>query len=321
MLELAKLDPRERPLTSTDIAFRLAPRINAAGRMDIASEVVEMFTTRDSQRARSLAEKLDRLNSDRRNTEAGVLAEIEARLKDDPSLREAGCMVLDGEGWHRGVIGILASRVVEQTGRPSLVITHENGEAHGSGRSIPGFHLLEAIESCHELFTRFGGHAHAVGFSLPSSKVPELRQRLVEYAAVHLTAESITPTLNCDAHLPLDQVTLELYAAVERLQPYGMDNEEPVFVARDVLVRGEVRVLKERHVKLQLATGDGNATISALAWRWAERFAGLGVAEGARIDIAYRIRHNEHPEYGGIEVQIEDLHLSRNDGSLTGPSG
>ena len=228
LLDLAKLDPAERPLTSTDIAFRLAPRINAAGRMDIASEVVEMFTTRDVARARSLAEKLDRLNSDRRNTEAGVLAQIETRLKGDPSLSESGCIVLDGEDWHRGVIGILASRVVEQTGRPALVITHENGEAHGSGRSIPGFHLLEAIESCHELFTRFGGHAHAVGFSLPSARVPELRQRVVEYAATHLTAESLAPTLTCDAHLSLDQITPELYVSLQCLQPHGMDNEEPL---------------------------------------------------------------------------------------------
>jgi single-stranded-DNA-specific exonuclease len=310
LLEFAKLDPRERPLTSADIAFRLAPRINAAGRMDIASEVVEMFTTRDPQRARSLAEKLDRLNSDRRNTEAGVLAEIEARLKDDPTLREAGCIVLDGEGWHRGVIGILASRVVEQTGRPSLVITHENGEAHGSGRSIPGFHLLHAIESCHELFTRFGGHAHAVGFSLPSSRVPELRQRMIAYAAMHLSAESLDQALLCDADLPLDQITPELYAALQRLQPHGMDNEEPLFLARNVLVASEVRVLKERHAKLQLNTGARNTTISALGWRWADRIAALQLVEGSRVDVAYRLRHNQHPDYGGVELEIEDLRPS-----------
>jgi single-stranded-DNA-specific exonuclease len=310
LLDLAKLDPRQRPLTSTDIAFRLAPRINAAGRMDIASEVVEMFTTRDPRRARSLAEKLDRLNSDRRNTEAGVLAEIETRLKADPALCAAGCVVLDGQGWHRGVIGILASRVVEQTGRPSMVITHENEEAHGSGRSIPGFHLLLALESCHELFTRFGGHAHAVGFSLPSSGVPELRRRLVAYAAAHLTAENVTPALICDAYLPLDRITLDLYAAIECLQPYGMDNEEPLFVARNVVVRGEVRILKERHVKLNLTTGSDNSTISALAWKWASRFTELGVTGGSTIDIAYRLRHNRHPDYGGIELEIEDLRLA-----------
>ena len=311
LLELAKLDPAERPITSTDIAFRLAPRINAAGRMDIASEVVEMFTTRDAICARSLAEKLDRLNSDRRNTEAGVLTQIEAQLSKDSSLSEASCIVIDGEDWHRGVIGILASRVVERTNRPALVITHENGEAHGSGRSIPGFHLLQALESCHELFTRFGGHAHAVGFSLPSPRVPELRQRVIEYAAAHLNAESLTPSLNCDADLRLDQITPELYAMLQRLEPHGMDNEQPLFVAQDVLVAGEPRVLKERHIKLRLATGKSNDTIAALAWRWSDRIAALGVTDGSRLDIAYRLRHNDHPEYGGVELEIEDLRLVR----------
>jgi single-stranded-DNA-specific exonuclease len=314
----AALDPSTKQITGFDVAFRLAPRINAAGRMDIASEVVEMFTTRDASRARSLAQKLDRLNSERRSTEAGVLAEIEARLKDNSSLREAACIVLDGEDWHRGVIGILASRVVELTHRPALVIAHEkisetkNGEAeaHGSGRSIPGFHLLEAIESCHDLFTRFGGHAHAAGFSLPSSRVPELRQRIVEYAAIHLTPESIEPVVISDAHLPLDQITQQLYAALERLQPYGMNNEEPLFLAQNVRVVGEVRVLKERHVKLRLATGKGDAAIPALAWRSADRIVALGIADGARIDIAYRLRLNRHPDFGGIELEIEDLRLS-----------
>src|SRR5271163_2778975 len=309
LLELAKLDPIRRRLTSTDIAFRLAPRINAAGRMDIASEVVEMFTTRDARRARSLAEKLDRLNSDRRNTEADVLAEIEARLKDDSALREARCIVLDGEGWHRGVIGILASRVVDQTSRPAIVIAHENGEAHGSGRSIPGFHLLEAIESCHELFTRFGGHAHAVGFSLPSASVPELRRRLEEYASTHLAEESLDPALLCDALLPLGQITPELYAALQRLHPTGMDNEDPLFVARGVRVAAPPLILRDRHIKLRLETGNGNATLPALAWRWADRMAALDVREGSLIDIAYRLRSNDHPEYGGIELEIEDLRL------------
>ncbi len=322
LLELADLDPatfktKKARLTSTDIAFRLAPRINAAGRMDIASEVVEMFTTRDGVRARSLAEKLDRLNADRRNTEAGVLAQIEAQLQEDPALRESPCIVLDGEGWHRGVIGILASRVVERTGRPAIVIAHETKgepgnmerEAHGSGRSIPGFHLLNAIESCHELFTRFGGHAHAVGFSLPSGRVPELRRRLVEYGAANLTEESLDPALLCDACLPLDQITPELYSALQRLHPIGMDNEEPLFVATQVRVASQPRILKECHVKLQLDTGIRDVTISALGWRWADRIAALGIAEDSLVDVAYRLRRNEHPEYGGVELEIEDLRL------------
>ncbi len=309
LMDLAKLDPSQRRLTSTDIAFRLAPRINAAGRMDIAAEVVEMFTTHDVTRAQGLAEKLDKLNSDRRDTEAAVLAQIEVLLKDDPAHREARCVVLDGEGWHRGVIGILASRVVEQTSRPAIVIAHENGEAHGSGRSVPGFHLLQAIESCHDLFTRFGGHAHAVGFSLPSTSVPELRKRMQEYAAMHLTCESLDPALQCDAYLPLDQITPELYAAVQRLHPTGMDNEDPVFIATRVQVAAEPMRLKERHMKLRLQTGKGEATIAALAWRWADRIATLGIQRGSVMDIAYRLRHNDHRAYGGIELEIEDIRL------------
>jgi single-stranded-DNA-specific exonuclease len=310
LLELAELDPAKRRLTSTDIGFRLAPRINAAGRMDIASEVVEMFTTRDAQRARELARKLDRLNADRRNTEAGVLAEIEARLKDNLALQQVSCVVLDGEGWHRGVIGILASRVVELTSRPAIVIAHENGEAHGSGRSVPGFHLLEAIESCHDLFTRFGGHAHAVGFSLPSDRVPELRGRLVAYAEKNLSAESRDPTLFCDAYLPLDRITPELYADLQRLHPTGMDNEDPIFVSLGIRVACPPRVLKERHIKLQLAIGNGEKTIAALGWRWADRSAELAIAEGSLLDIAYRLRNNDHPIYGGVELAIEDMRLA-----------
>jgi len=153
--------------------------------MDIASEVVELFTTRDPARARELALKLDQLNTDRRAAEAAVLTQIDAMLAAG-TIDQLGCLVIDGDGWHRGVLGILASRVVERTGRPALVLSHEDGEAHGSGRSIPGFHLLEALESCHDVFVRFGGHAHAVGFSLTSARVPELRERLQQHAAVRL---------------------------------------------------------------------------------------------------------------------------------------
>ena len=160
LLEVAQLDPARRPLTASDIGFRIGPRINAAGRMDIAAEVVELFLTRDHERARTLAQKLDQLNSDRRAAEKAVLDQIDVMLADG-TIDCQGCLVIDGEGWHRGVLGILASRVVERTGHPALVVSHEDGEAHGSGRSIPGFHLLEALESCHDVFVRYEiGRAH-----------------------------------------------------------------------------------------------------------------------------------------------------------------
>lgn len=308
LMEIAKLDGHlthsSKRLTSTDIAFRLAPRINAAGRMDVASDVVELFTTRDPKRAQEVAEKLELLNQDRRNTEASALAEIERRLSED-SFADSACIVIDGDGWHRGVIGILASRIVDRTAKPALVIAHENGEAYGSGRSIDGFHLLNALESCPELFTRFGGHAHAVGFSLPSDRVGALRHRLQEYAAIHLTPEMAARKLLCHAELPLTGISPVLFTWLARLQPTGMGNPEPVFVARDVLVDGAPRILKERHIKMRLS--QNGVSYSALGWDWATTVAEAGIQSGSRLDVAYRLRHNEHPEYGGLELEIVDL--------------
>ena len=180
LMQLAKI-PLDRAPTATEVGFRLAPRINAAGRMDIADDVVELLLTRDAARARELAGKLDRLNQERRASEARALDAIDRELRtladaDGEYPRE--CLILDHPDWHRGVLGILASRVVERTGRPAIIVTHADGDAHGSGRSVPGFHLLDAITAAdavdptEPLFHRFGGHAHAVGFSLPIGPAP-----------------------------------------------------------------------------------------------------------------------------------------------------
>ncbi len=176
LLETAQVSGRA--LTSGEVGFRVAPRINAAGRMDIAADVIELFSTKDAARAREIAAKLDQLNSERQEEERRILDAIAARFEEDPTLPASFCIVVDGEGWHRGVIGITATRVVERYGRPTLVVSREGEEAHGSGRSIRPFHLLNALESCAHLFTRFGGHSHAVGFSLPSARVRELRAHL-----------------------------------------------------------------------------------------------------------------------------------------------
>lgn len=312
LLATAKLDPLHKPISAMDVGFRLAPRINAAGRMDIAGEVVEMFTTRDSARAEALAQKLDALNQERRDTEAAILATIEAQI-EAPEFAESLCLVVDGEGWHRGVVGILASRILERTGKPTLIVTHDEGQAHGSGRSIDGYHLLEALETCPELFTRFGGHAHAVGFSMPSERVAALRSHLASHAAEHISLESLGSPLTYHAELPLEEVTPALYSWLRRLEPYGMGNEEPLFVARRVVVAEPVRVLKERHVKLQLTQGTRGLRISALGWHWAERVAALGITRGTTLDIVYRLRENDHPNYGGIELEIVDLKPVRED--------
>jgi len=251
LLEVAQLSGR--PLTTSEVAFRIAPRINAAGRMDVARDVIDLFSVKDEGQARLLAGKLDRLNSDRQEEEKRILDAITARFEQEPALLDAFCLVIDGDGWHRGVIGITATRVVERYGRPTLVVSRDGEEAHGSGRSIHPFHLLNALESCSELFTRYGGHSHAVGFSLPTGNLPQLCARLDAYARARLTLADFEPILEIDAELTLDQVTPELYRTVHLLEPFGSRNPEPVFSASHVRLVTPPKIVKERHAKLKLA--------------------------------------------------------------------
>ena len=319
LMELAGVTiDRERGPTATEISFRVAPRINAAGRMDVASDVVQMLLTRDAAEGRALAEKLHGMNEERRGVEAEVLLALETQMT---ALRAsetalAGCLVLDGEGWHRGVIGILASRVVERMGRPALVIVHQDGEAHGSGRSIAGFHLLDAITAAHgegDMFHRFGGHAHAVGFSLPSDRVPLLRQRLAIYAQDRVTAEMTTPTVTIDAELKAAELNADLLQLLHTLEPFGHGNHEPTFVVHGLCVAEEPRVLKERHIKLRLRGHDGTM-VDALGWSravlWPERLAVMRVTQGSVVDIAFRVSENRHPVYGGPQMEMCDLRLA-----------
>jgi single-stranded-DNA-specific exonuclease len=316
----AALDPASKQITGFDVAFRLAPRINAAGRMDVASDVIELFSTRDSHRAVELATKLERLNRERRDVEAAALAIIEARLCSDPEIATDRLLVIDGDGWHRGVIGILASRVVERTAKPALVISIEDGVAHGSGRSVDGFPLLAAIESCADLFTRFGGHAFAVGFALPAEKLPDLKRRLRDYASVHLAAREPERLLHIHAELPLDRITPVLAGWLRKLEPLGHGNPEPIFIARSARLLAPPRIMKARHLRLELAQDSPApasvaspslpasaapiASIRAVGWNLAERAMQLQLVQGSLIDLAYRIRENDHPDFGGLEIEI-----------------
>src|SRR6201987_2120087 len=264
LLEVAQISAN-RPPTSGEVGFRIAPRINAAGRMDVARDVIELFSVKDPARARELAAKLDQLNTDRQEEERKILRAVEERFTGDPTLCDAYCIVVDGDGWHRGVIGVTATRIVERYNRPTIVIAREGDEAFGSGRSIRAFHLLEALESCGKLFSRYGGHSHACGFAMPAANVPELRARLDEFARAKLTLADFDPVLDVDADLSLADVTPGLFQALELLEPYGMGNPEPVFAARGVQLTAPPRILKDKHVKLKLRAGQFAAASEELS--------------------------------------------------------
>ena len=356
LLEAAQISAN-RPPTSGEVGFRIAPRINAAGRMDVARDVIELFSVKDPARARELAAKLDQLNTDRQEEERRILKSVEERFANEAALCDAYCIVVDGDSWHRGVIGITATRIVERYNRPTVVISREGEEAFGSGRSIRCFHLLEALESCSGLFSRFGGHAHACGFSMPTANVEQLRIQLDQFARSRLTLSDFDPTLELDAELSLLDVTPELYQVLEMLEPYGMANPEPIFTARGVQLVAPPKILKEKHMKLKLRAGHvpkrgdserlsaeailatprchpdsaairrdervapvaevqspaprsdfrSKIAFDALGWHMAERIQKTPLLAGDSIDIAFCIGHNDHPDYGGLELSLKDI--------------
>ena len=344
LLEVSQLGGR--PLTTGEVGFRVAPRINAAGRMDVAADVIELFSVKDLNRARQIAGKLDRLNAERQEEERRILEAIHKKFEDEPSLLDRYCLVIDGDGWHRGVIGITATRVVERYHRPTLVVSCNGDEAHGSGRSIRPFHLLNALESCPELFTRYGGHSHAVGFSMPSALVPELGSRLDAYARTRLTPADFEPALELDSDLPLTHITPELFHLVEYLEPFGSRNPEPIFSARRVRVTAPPRILKEKHVKLRLSchaetemkqeavlaiprchpdeavipraenrqlrteNWRKSVTYDALGWHMAEAVQQAKLLPGDIIDIAFSLEYNDRAEYGGLELSLRDFRVA-----------
>jgi len=311
LMEVSGLSGLGRALSAGDVGFRLGPRINAAGRMDVARDVIELFTCKNQDRCLEIAQKLDQLNTERQNEEARIVTEIEAQLAAEPDLTGKFCMVFDGDGWHRGVVGIVASRVVEKTGRPALVVAKDGDEAHGSGRSISALHLLDALESCRELFTRFGGHAHAVGFALPSEQIPELKHRLNQFAQGKLTPEDLLPELRIDAEIPLNEATPKLLETLARMEPFGQGNPEPVFSSRNVNLLLPPRMIKDKHVKLRvnqkLDGAKGSFNYEAMGWRMAERVVAMNLKPADRLDIAFKVTMNMHPEFGGLELSLEDF--------------
>jgi single-stranded-DNA-specific exonuclease len=282
LLEVSGVKEGQIP-SARDVAFRVGPRINAAGRMASASDVIEMFLTADTERAKELASKLHDLNADRQQTEAEMVRTIFELCVEQPVTDQDAALVFAGEGWHRGVVGIVASRVVERFHRPAFVLGIENGVVQGSGRSIAVFHLLDALESMPDLFTKFGGHRQAAGLTLPADRLQEFRERFRVYAAARLTPRDFERELAIDSTIQFGEIDDQAVEDVLRLAPFGQGNPPPVFAAMDVEVVAPPDVKNEKHLFLRLK-GQGRM-VRMKAWNFADRLALF--APGAKLDIAF----------------------------------
>jgi single-stranded-DNA-specific exonuclease len=287
----------ERVPDATEVGFRIAPAINASGRMDSAGQAVKLFLTDDREEANRIARELFALNLERQTAERSIVKEIFDRCVETPVTDGDAALVLWGEGWHRGVVGIVASRIVERFHRPAIVLGVENGVAQGSGRSIAAFHLLEALEGMRDLFTKFGGHAHAAGLTLPESSLEQFRERLRGWAAERLTPEDMQPTVEIDAVIEFGAINDALWRALEQIAPFGMGNRRPLFGARNVQLAGPPQVWKEKHIRL--AARQGGRTLMIKGWGMADLVEELRDVKA--VDIAFEI---ERDWFGGWGLTV-----------------
>lgn len=271
--------------------------------MDVAKTVVELFEASDFTLARRLAEELDVRNRERQKIQQDI---SERALFGACENLQNKFIVVAGEGWHRGVIGLAASRIADRLYRPTIVLSVDNEIAHGSARSIGNYHLMHTLESCAHLFEQFGGHAAAAGLQIRTENIEALRSELNAHAASKLSEDDLIPVLDIDAHVSAQTLDLSLISEIARFEPFGAGNPKPVFVTKGLVVLEEPRVMKDKHLKLWLL-GEGNRRFEAVWWDGVERSMGRTLGQGTRIQLAYTAEANTWNGNTRLQLVVEDL--------------
>ncbi len=304
IIEKAKI---RMPLAIEDVVFRIGPRINAAGRMESGSKAVELLVSQNPDEALTICDGIDRSNDDRRKKDTEITSEARRMVSDDSRAGNARTTVLFRQGWHKGVIGIVASRLIETYYRPTVILTEsKDGFATGSARSVPGYDLYQAIESCSDLLESFGGHMFAAGLTLKQENLKEFRERFEKFVSETIKEEHLVPSLNVDEEIPLEDVTPELFRYLERFQPFGPDNVAPVFVSRKVKTLGCQPVGNNgMHLKLSFARHNAEP-LGAIAFGQAD-MTDLFRENGGVVDIAYSIEMNEFRGKTSVQLNIKDI--------------
>ena len=304
------------------VAFGLAPRINAAGRLDDAASAVRLLLTRDLSEARELATALDRQNRERQDLEESILEEALARVESEHDLRRDRAIILASPAWHPGVIGIVAARLVERFGRPTALIGIQEQEARGSARSAAGWHIADALGRCADLLLHYGGHRAAAGFSLRPDRIEAFRTRFLALAAQDLTEDDLTPTLAVDAEVSLDGLDLAMADALERLAPHGVGNPEPVLVARQVQVMQTARRVGRNHLKMKVRQSVRSGhVIEAIGFNLGSLAETLSQPPAARIDVAFIPERNVWNGREILQLRVKDVRLLDEDRRETSAAG
>ena len=290
-----------KSVTSGQVGFVIAPRLNAAGRLETASIGTELLLSSDKEKARELAAELDGANEERKRIELDILAQAEEQIKkryEDPS--QAKVIVAYGDDWHAGVIGLVSSRITEKYYRPSVVIGIHDGVGKGSCRSIEGFHMFDALTSAKDSLIQFGGHSMAAGITIKPEKIGELEEKLNAFADAHLTSEQMIPVLSGEAELSPLNVSTDFVDTLSKLEPYGMGNPRPIFIAHESVADGARLVGREDKRHLMFNVGN----VHAIGWNMAEK---LSFATGGPIDIAYMPEIDEWNGNRYVQIKLQDV--------------
>ena len=302
---------KQQKITSSFIGFTVAPRINAVGRVRSASLAVEFLLSEDPGRAAELAEVLCEANRERQEEENRIVRDAFAMIEAEHDFANDPVIVLQSDEWHHGVIGIVASRITEHFGLPSILVSFEGGEepypspcdvGKGSGRSVKGLNLFDALSSCEDLLVKYGGHELAAGLSIRRENFPDFRERINEYARSQLTRDALIPTLDADCEVTGDELSLELAKEIEGMEPFGVGNPTPTFVSRDLVVREIIPISGGKHTKLLV--GDGDLSFEAMCFRMTESVLDLYVGE--KVDLLYSVGVNEYAGRRSLQMIVKD---------------
>ncbi len=296
----------ERELTLNDIIFRIGPRLNASGRVQNGQEAVSLLVENDYATAKEMAEKIDLYNDARKDLDKKMTEQAVELVKEMPNLEEKRSIVIYNPEWHKGVIGIVASRLTEQYYRPVVVLTESEGVATGSARSVSGFDVYKAVQHCADLLQNFGGHTYAAGLSMKVENVPEFARRFEAFVEEHILNEQTKPTLDIDGYLDFSDITFNFFKKLRRFAPFGPDNERPVFCTRRVYDYGTSKVVGrgQEHIKLELVDGKSNTVINGIAFGQSSQARYIKTRRA--FDICYTIEENSHKR-GEVQLQIIDI--------------
>lgn len=298
-----------RELTINDVIFKIGPRINASGRMQSGSEAVELLVARDAKEAARKSLEIDKYNSDRKELDKRITDEANAILEargETHSMKRS--VVIYNKDWHKGIIGIVASRLTELYYKPSVVLTLTNGLATGSSRSVQGFDIYKAVESCRDILENFGGHTYAVGLSLKEENIPEFTRRFEEYVAANILPEQLTPQIDIDAFLTFSEITPELVSTLRLFHPFGPGNSQPTFCTRRVKDFGSSKLVghKLEHIKLEMVDDTSGRVINGIAFNMASYFD--HIHSGKPFNICYTIEENTHRNApGALQLHVKQI--------------